>query len=147
MRRIISIFFVFLSAAFILSGCATGSKQSELEIQGLKNQVQALEAEVQQKDAEIGSFKESFDKPQEEGKSSSYGGGQSIEVKNRPKAKQIQSALKNAGYNPGAIDGRLGKQTREAVKAFQKANNLRVDGRVGKQTWKLLREHLEVKTK
>lgn len=143
MRRIISIFFIFLSAALILSGCATGRKQSDLEIQGLKNQVQALEAQVQEKDAEIGSLRESFDQPQEERKSSSYRRGQSVEVKSRPNAKQIQLALKNAGYNPGAIDGRLGKQTRDAIKAFQKANNLRADGKVGKQTWKLLRRNLK----
>ncbi len=142
MRRIISSFFIFLSTVLILSGCATGRKQSDLEIQGLKNQIQALEAQVQEKDAELGSLKESFDKPQEE-KSSSYCRGQSGEIKSRPKARQIQSALKNAGYNPGAIDGRLGKQTRDAIMAFQKANNLRADGKVGKKTWKLLRKHLK----
>jgi peptidoglycan hydrolase-like protein with peptidoglycan-binding domain len=50
--------------------------------------------------------------------------------------------LKNAGYDPGAIDGKLGKKTREAVKAFQTANNLKVDGKVGSQTWGMLKEYL-----
>jgi peptidoglycan hydrolase-like protein with peptidoglycan-binding domain len=55
--------------------------------------------------------------------------------------------LKNAGYNPGRIDGRLGKQTREAIKAFQRANNIPADGKVGKQTWEVLRGSLVNKVK
>jgi len=31
---------------------------------------------------------------------------------------QIQHALKNFGYDPGTIDGRLGKNTRKAIKEF-----------------------------
>ncbi|MCM8792068.1 MAG: peptidoglycan-binding protein, partial [Candidatus Omnitrophica bacterium] len=59
----------------------------------------------------------------------------------------IQIALKNAGYNPGEIDGKMGKQTRQAIRAFQKANGLVVDGKVGKRTWSLLREYLYKKAK
>ncbi len=36
----------------------------------------------------------------------------------------IQTALKKAGYNPGAIDGVLGRGTMVAVDAFQRANGL-----------------------
>ncbi|HTZ10788.1 MAG TPA: peptidoglycan-binding domain-containing protein, partial [Candidatus Margulisiibacteriota bacterium] len=69
------------------------------------------------------------------------------EVKSRPNHKQIQIALQNAGYDPGNIDGRMGKQTRDAIKAFQKANNLPADGNVGKQTWSLLSPYLYKKIK
>ena len=69
------------------------------------------------------------------------------EVKSRPKTKQIQIALENAGYNPGRIDGRMGRQTREAIKAFQRANNLIADGKVGKKSWNLLKEYLYKKIK
>lgn len=41
--------------------------------------------------------------------------------------RQIQSALQQRGFNPGAIDGVLGRQTMEAVNAYQRANNLPVD--------------------
>ena len=144
MRRKISIICILLSSGLIIGGCATtGLKQSDMELQGLKNQVQALEAQVQQKDEEINSLKEALDKPQEEVKSYSYQKSHVSEGKSHPKAKQIQSALKNAGYNPGAIDGNMGKQTRDAIKAFQKANHLKADGFVGKRTWKLLRKHLK----
>jgi len=69
------------------------------------------------------------------------------EVKSRPKAKQIQLALKNAGYYSGAIDGKIGKVTKDAIKAFQRANNLIVDGKMGKKTWELLRKYLYLKVK
>ena len=48
--------------------------------------------------------------------------------------KLIQSALTQKGYPCGAIDGAYGTKTRDAVKAFQKANSLKVDGIVGKNT-------------
>ena len=40
------------------------------------------------------------------------------------KITDIQRALKKAGYNPGAIDGVIGKQTLVAVEEFQRKNNL-----------------------
>lgn len=40
---------------------------------------------------------------------------------------QIQIALKDAGYDPGPIDGVIGAQTMSAVNAFQLANKLPVD--------------------
>lgn len=52
--------------------------------------------------------------------------------------KTIQRKLKNWGYYKGSIDGIFGKQTREAVKYFQRKNKLKVDGIVGKQTLKAL---------
>ena len=48
--------------------------------------------------------------------------------------KTIQKKLKNWGYYKGSVDGIFGKQTKEAVKSFQKKNNLTVDGIVGKKT-------------
>ncbi len=40
--------------------------------------------------------------------------------------KVIQRALKDAGYNPGAIDGIIGNGTLGAIKKYQKANNLAI---------------------
>ncbi len=48
--------------------------------------------------------------------------------------KTIQRKLKNWGYYKGAVDGIFGAQTREAVKYFQRKNNLKVDGIVGNKT-------------
>lgn len=48
--------------------------------------------------------------------------------------KQIQTKLKNWGYYKGEIDGIYGSKTVQAVKDFQKKNNLTVDGIVGEKT-------------
>lgn len=141
--------FVILVLALVvlgLNGCATLGKQNEMEIQGLKNQISVLEAQLQSRDEEIYSLREALSKATQENMAQAK--TKAIkEVKSRPKVRQIQTALKNAGYNPGPIDGRMGKQTRDAIKAFQKANNLAVDARVGKYTWALLKEYLEKKIK
>ena len=47
---------------------------------------------------------------------------------------QIQTKLKRWGYYNGNIDGIYGSQTVEAVKYFQRKNNLFVDGIAGKNT-------------
>lgn len=57
--------------------------------------------------------------------------------------KEVQTALKKAGFYAGAIDGKKGPQTSKAVKDFQKANNLKADGIVGDKTNQLLRVHLK----
>lgn len=48
--------------------------------------------------------------------------------------KTIQKKLKNWGYYKGSVDGIFGKKTKDAVKYFQKKNNLTADGIVGKKT-------------
>lgn len=52
--------------------------------------------------------------------------------------KTIQQKLKNWGYYKGAVDGIFGTKTKEAVKYFQRKNNLTVDGIVGSKTLKAL---------
>jgi peptidoglycan hydrolase-like protein with peptidoglycan-binding domain len=57
--------------------------------------------------------------------------------------KDIQAALKNAGFDPGAIDGKFGPRTSQAIKEFQRAKGLKIDGKVGPQTWGELSKYLE----
>lgn len=54
------------------------------------------------------------------------------------KTEDIQSALKRAGYNPGSVDGKMGRSTRKALRRFQRDNGLRSDGIVGPETMKRL---------
>ena len=127
---------------FSLSGCATMRKNNDLEVQGLRNKVSALEMQLREKDDEINSLRDTTVKSSEEvinvGK---------VEDQQQADPKQIQTALKNAGYYTGTVDGKLGKKTRKAVRAFQKANNLPIDGKVGSKTWSVLKEYLEKKVK
>ena len=60
----------------------------------------------------------------------------------KPKATDIQTALKNAGLYNGAIDGKIGPKTKNAIEEFQKANGLKADGKVGTKTWAALSRHL-----
>ncbi|MBL7198225.1 MAG: peptidoglycan-binding protein, partial [Candidatus Omnitrophica bacterium] len=55
----------------------------------------------------------------------------------------IQIALKNAGFNPGPIDGKMGPKTEKAIREFQKAKVLVPDGLVGPKTWNELREYIK----
>ena len=59
-----------------------------------------------------------------------------------PTAKDIQNALKNAGFDPGAIDGKMGPRTKQAVMEFQRAKGIKVDGKVGPKTWGELGKYL-----
>jgi len=135
---------VAVAFVFSLSGCATMRKDNDLEIQGLRSKVSALETQLKEKDDEINSLRET---PVKSSEDINANAGQVTEVKQQIDPKQIQTALKNAGYYQGVVDGKMGKKTRRAVRAFQKANNLPADGRVGKNTWIVLKDYLEKKTK
>lgn len=63
-----------------------------------------------------------------------------------PTAEQIQTALKNAGYYTGSIDGKIGPKSKKAIEAFQNDNGLTVDGKVGRKTWEKLQVHLNKAT-
>lgn len=149
------VFVLSLLVAFAVSlaGCASMGtvKQKDMEIQGLKNQVSVLESQAQSKDQEISGLREALSAKQAEQaklESSSASGEKAVtKVKSHPSVKDIQNALANAGFDPGKIDGHMGKQTREALRAFQKAHNLKVNGRANKKTWALLGEYLNQKTK
>jgi peptidoglycan hydrolase-like protein with peptidoglycan-binding domain len=60
----------------------------------------------------------------------------------KPSAKEIQGALKNAGFYVGSVDGKLGPKSKKAIEEFQKANGLTADGKVGPKTWTALSRYL-----
>ena len=61
----------------------------------------------------------------------------------KPTDEQIQIALKNAGLYDGAIDGKIGPNSKRAIRKFQIENDLVVDGKVGKNTWAKLQPYLQ----
>ncbi len=50
------------------------------------------------------------------------------------KVREIQEALKAAGYSPGDIDGAFGARTEAAVSTLQRERGLVIDGEVGPET-------------
>lgn len=150
----VTVVLVSFGVLLSLSGCATARKQQEMQIQELKNQITVLESQVQSKDQEILSLKEALDKPVVSQNKGIIESGKVVikkvtlgEAKSRPSVRQIQLALQNAGYNPGDVDGKMGRQTKDAIRAFQRANNLPADGRVGKRTWFVLKKYLYQRVK
>ncbi|MDD5097757.1 MAG: peptidoglycan-binding domain-containing protein [Candidatus Omnitrophica bacterium] len=59
-----------------------------------------------------------------------------------PSANEIQTALKNAGFYTGSVDGKLGPKSKKAIEDFQSANGLKADGKVGPKTWEALGKYL-----
>jgi hypothetical protein len=50
----------------------------------------------------------------------------------------VQTKLTESGFTLGTIDGIFGKNTENAVKAFQSSRKILVDGIVGPETWSYL---------
>lgn len=132
--------FLFLGI-FALTGCATtrpkSADQSDLSAQvaGLQNELQAKDQQIQDLEYQLTSYEESI--KAEPGGS----GGKSTLIRvSGVSIKDLQKALEDAGYDPGPIDGRMGKKTRSAIKALQKKNGLKADGFVGQRTWSLLKK-------
>ena len=63
-------------------------------------------------------------------------------VKGQLNVKLVQTALREAGFDPGAIDGKMGTKTKNAIKAFQRASGLTADGKIGYKTLAKLSEFL-----
>ncbi len=48
--------------------------------------------------------------------------------------RQVQEALKAQGHDPGPVDGVMGPQTQEAIRAYQRSQNLTETGQLDAQT-------------
>lgn len=67
---------------------------------------------------------------------------QAVSVDKLSKNKDIQTALKAAGFYAGAVDGKIGPKTKKAIVEFQRAKGLKADGKVGPKTWAELEKYL-----
>lgn len=61
----------------------------------------------------------------------------------RATAKKIQTALKQADFYTGAIDGKIGPKTKNAIMEFQRSKSLKADGKVGAKTWAALQPYYD----
>lgn len=135
-------FFVpVIAGAVLVSGCAT-TRPRKADQTDLASQVQTLQAEVREKDQQIQDLQYQLDGQQQSlsgGNSSSGSRSSSLIRVSGVSVSDVQRALARAGFDPGPVDGRMGKKTKAAVKQFQRRNNLKADGIVGEKTWSLLR--------
>lgn len=64
-------------------------------------------------------------------------------IKTQVEPKELQTALSKAGFYKGSIDGVIGAKTKEAIRKFQGANDLKADGVCGLKTWGKLKTYSE----
>ena len=155
MKKIALISFAVVVAA-MLSGCQTTSNKQQIDT--LSSKVQTLEGTVQDRDRELSQLQGQVDQMGREladQKKATQVRDQArlaLPTENKDRlgiikvnvpATDIQSALKEAGFYIGAIDGKVGANTISAIAAFQKANNLTSDSIVGQKTWDILKTYLK----
>ena len=110
----------------VISGCATGLKKQTTQQLDYQGPSQTYQQNTSSWDYEN----------VQPAKSTTY----SVPV--NLSARQIQKALKSAGFYQGAVDGKIGSKTKSAIIKFQKAHNLKADGVVGKRTSMELNKYL-----
>jgi len=153
---------VIFPISFLIAGCSTVSSK---RLNSLETKVSALEAKVdsvEQRQTAIegqtGESRESvgYLKGKMDSRSPSTvvvtgaQGNEGYLYKSGKKSlthKEIQLALKNAGFYNGTIDGKIGKNTKKAIREFQRTNGLKADGIVGPKTRVLLLQHLTQEAK
>ena len=142
---------IILWVACYIGGCATTTtdtgKEARLQsqVEQLKGEVASLEAQINNSSQELNNLRDELNnvlKEKEELSAVLIKKKIIGEVESRPNIEQIKVALINAGYQPGVISMKMQKETLDAIRAFQKANNLMPDGVVGKKTWRVLKKYL-----
>jgi peptidoglycan hydrolase-like protein with peptidoglycan-binding domain len=141
MRKFSIFVLVLFPVLALLSGCAsTGSK----EVGNLKNRVSALEERQDALEARSRAVSTdiTYVSEVERPAPATVVTRSSVTSASMTK-KDVQTALKRAGYYDGAIDGKIGPKTRKAITDFQADNKLKVDGIVGSQTRAALLKYLD----
>ncbi len=139
---------IMVLAAFAVSGCTTAPKKVRTEVQGLSTRVDTLESRVEDMESKQARLEMAAAEKAARAREVYTREAQSnIVPKSRTAVSkasvtEIQTALKNANFYDGKIDGIKGKRTRRAIREFQRANGLNPDGVVGPKTWGILNRYL-----
>ena len=139
-----------LPVVLTLGGCATTNRNGQLSAQELHGRVLHLENLSEQRDQELAQLREELESERQArmvleqrlggGSTAARPGTGSLTIR------EVQLALKRAGFDPGTIDGKMGRRTREALRAFQQAQGLSPDGRIGPQTLVKLKAYMAAPT-
>ena len=151
-RRIVAGGGLLLAAGVALGGCAGPQRQA---LGRLQSQVGFLDERVSQLERGSGAAL-----PAWTGAAPTAGGGEAAApsappsspsprapgriAMGKPSTRQVQQALKNAGFYQGSVDGKSGPITKQAVREFQRVHGLKEDGVVGRQTWVKLNAYTEL---
>ena len=132
---------------FLLSlyGCATPGKKRR-QMDEIQSQMGALRSDLErEREERLDGIKLLAREVEAIKKSLSRTGRAKAGKKSVPSdyVRRVQKALKNAGFDPGSIDGKMGAKTRKAIIEFQKQNGLKADGIAGPQTWSALHQYAD----
>lgn len=129
--------FIFLFLAMLIlitsSGCVTTSEN--LDTAQFQKQIDELKNELKKQQDENELLRQQLAQAKQD----------TAEIR-MPNAIEIQTALKNAGFYQGQIDGQIGSATKEAIWKFQESNGLTGDGVVGSRTWEILVKYLKTES-
>ncbi len=148
-REIYTSMVILLGTLVLTTGCAT-KKLHQKDVANLQSQIGTLQGEIARLDQSVRDSELAL-RAVREGGAARPAGTESIfgETTGGPiyrtpsgfelPALAIQQALKKAGYYQGAIDGKIGSATKQALRDFQRDNGLVTDGVCGRQTWARLK--------
>lgn len=154
--------FLVLLCVFALSGCITTKKTTD--VTQLQMRVTQLEQKLEEQDAELKDLKFDVENFSSQAAyepepvpvavptqpvmpttnisvSSNVDNSETIRV--AATGQEVQTALKNAGYYTGTIDGKIGALSKKAISNFQRDHGLNSDGIVGRKTWTELQRYLQ----
>jgi murein L,D-transpeptidase YcbB/YkuD len=143
-RTSFQILAVSTALTLLATGCATTRARKPDAAQDPQHQIADLQSQLVAKDQEIADLRYQLDSRQtmpDTNFSSGNSDKHNILRVSGVSATEVQRALLRAGYDPGPIDGRLGKKTKSAIKQFQRSKGLTADGVVGERTWSALRAY------
>jgi murein L,D-transpeptidase YcbB/YkuD len=149
-RKNLLVAVVMMLAVFLVSGCSTVPKKFKEEVTGIKSKVDTLESRVESVESKqleserlVSQQSQTIDELRAE-KERMVKTNITSRTGHRPakaQIKEIQVFLQNAGFYKGNIDGVKGRNTKKAIKEFQRANGLKADGIVGANTWEALSKY------
>lgn len=128
----------------LVTGCSTTLTARQQQDEELNTKLAALETRLSETNQRLDEITQ---RPE------NLGGSQTKEIRSSQSAapiktrtalttREIQVALKTSGYYAGSVDGKMGPQTLEAIRAFQRSNGLTPDGKVGSKTATALAKQL-----
>lgn len=135
---------MILAGVVLMAGCAsTRARKADPQLDQ-QAQMAQMQSDLAAKDQQIQELQYQLQGQQsalssQSNYSSGSGTGKSSYIRvSGVTVSQVQQALASKGYDPGPVDGKMGKRTKNAIKDFQRNSNLKADGIVGQKTWSRL---------
>jgi hypothetical protein len=115
----------------VLAGCGNAQmKMLTLEMRDIKTRVAQLETELGRQDESLRDLEHNVTelKDTKPARTVAYKAPYKAPRAMPMSTRNLQLALQRKGYSPGPIDGKMGRRTQAALRAFQRDHSLAVNG-------------------